>query len=158
MTELKEILTEIIDYTETFLDILSAERKLLEKNNTEEFEKLLERKKELLITLGTLCQQQQRLLQKAQCTNDVKGLKKYIDTHLNHLNTDRYSLIALIKKLRSLTSLCQEQNKINAAVVSIRQQYTARLMQLLFKVPQSVTYGANAKNIRPPHQRSLNRA
>lgn len=124
----RQLLQEQVDALTQLNELLRVEYDVLNTQRSEEVHTLSEKKQNLLLDLEVLNRSWQDFLRGQGAEFTLEGIAKTMET-LEKM--DSQQLPSLWQQLGELSRTCQQQNTINGAVVTLRQQVTKQALEIL---------------------------
>lgn len=143
----KQLLTEQIDILTDLNELLRLEYDIMNTQNTDEVQKLGDKKQNYVNDLEALNQTWQDFLRSQKAEFTLDGIRNAI---LKLEKAEKQGLPVLWEKLGDLSQACQKQNTINGAVVILRQQVTQQALDIL----RGQTMGGNSTYDNKGEQKS----
>lgn len=155
-TYIKVCLEDEVTYATDLLELLSAERDALSKNDSNELEAVAKQKRELAEQLETSAERRSKHLLETTglATADMQD---YIDNAPS--TDDQQPLKVLWEQLIEVLSQCREQNRLNGSILESSQRSIKQAIALLQGHGQAgELYGRAGKTISSASAHSLTRA
>lgn len=148
-----ELLKKDIAKTDQLMQYLEAEKKAIEDRDYDNYNKLLEHKKHLLIEVESLDHERQKIMQEMGFSSDKEGFNRFL---AQVPSTWKSRFEDLWSTLTDKLNRCRDLNQVNGKILLHAQIATERLMQMMKGVsPNETIYHANGRTTAGASQRCL---